>query len=66
MHQKQPPPSVAISVVFVVFMGWVGCARALKLRAPAANRMQIAPFIFFYSLPEGSTGVPACEILMVG
>src|SRR5208283_5519174 len=45
MHQKQPPPNVADSVLFV-FMALVGCASADKFSAPAASKKQIVCFIF--------------------
>jgi hypothetical protein len=45
MHQKQPPPNVADSVLFV-FMELVGCASADKFSAPAASKKQIVCFIF--------------------
>jgi hypothetical protein len=45
MHQKQPPPNVADSVLFG-FMELVGSASADKFNAPAASKKQIVCFIF--------------------
>jgi hypothetical protein len=37
MHQKQPPPNVASSVLFG-FMLLAGCAIAVKFSAPMASK----------------------------
>jgi hypothetical protein len=37
MHQKQPPPKSAISVLFV-FIEFAGCAGAEKLTAPKVSK----------------------------
>ena len=44
MHQKQPPPRSAITVLFV-FMELIGCADAYKYTAPTVSRKQIILFI---------------------
>ena len=44
MHQKQPPPRSAISVLFV-FMELTGCAGAEKFIAPRVIKKQIILFI---------------------
>jgi uncharacterized PurR-regulated membrane protein YhhQ (DUF165 family) len=45
MHQKQPPPNVADSVLFV-FMALVDCASADKFSAAKTAKMPSMGFIF--------------------